>query len=96
MATGDGVQNRKEVSRFDLVSTMEEEGSQLLLHGDGDGMQNRKKVGVADGHSDGNAVQVIVNKKRCRWFMLYILLRRTNQGRKVEMGAAVAIVIFKE
>ena len=38
------MQNRKEVSRFDLVSTTEEEGIQLLLQGDGDGMQNRKKV----------------------------------------------------
>ena len=74
---------------------MEMMGFQLLLHGDGDGMQNRKKVGVADGHSDGNAVQVIVNKKRCRWFMLYILRRRTNQGRRIERGAAVAIVIFE-
>ena len=44
IATGDVAQNRKEVLRFDLVSTMEEEGIQLLLQGDGDGMQNRKKV----------------------------------------------------
>ena len=49
---------------------MEMMGFQLLLHGDGDGMQNRKKVGVADGHSNGEAVQMIVNKEQCRCFKL--------------------------
>ena len=33
------------VSRFDLVSTTEEEGIQLLLHCDEDGMQNKEVVG---------------------------------------------------
>ena len=50
----------------DLGSTKEEEGIQLLLHGDGDGMQNRKKVVsrmVMGGHSNGDAVQMIVNKR---------------------------------
>ena len=81
MATGDGMQNRKEVSRFDLVSTKEEEGIQLLLHGDGDGMQNRKKVvsrmGTAmamlcKGLSTRNGVGV----------SCCVLRRRTNQGRR--------------
>ena len=51
--------------------------------------------GVADGHSNGNAVQRIVNKKRCRCFMLCTAATYKSR-KKVEMGAAVAIVIFKE
>ena len=64
-----------------LMSSKEEEGIQLLLHGDGDGMQNRKKVvsrmGTAmamlcKGLSTRNGVGV----------SCCVLRRRTNQGRR--------------
>ena len=59
------------------------------------GCKIRRRYGVADGHSNGNAVQRIVNKKRCRCFMLCTAATYKSR-KKVEMGAAVAIVIFKE
>ena len=75
-----------------LMSTKEEEGIQLMLHGDGDGMQNRRAsraVGkrlmvsrkVMSGHSDGEAVQMIVSKKWWRWFML-LCTAATYKSRK--------------
>ena len=45
---------------------MEMMGFQLLLHSDGNGMQNRKKVVsrmMLGRHSNGGAVQMIVNKR---------------------------------
>ena len=78
-----------------VMATKEEEGIQLLLHCDGRWDAKSEEGGVADGHSNGNAVQRIVNKKRCRCFMLCTAATYKSR-KKVEMGAAVAIVIFKE
>ena len=72
------------------MSTKEEEGIQLLFHGNGDGMQNREKVVsrmVMVGHSNDDAVQMIVNKGRGRHTVVVAWRRRWDA--KSEEGGVV-------
>ena len=74
-----------------VMATKEEEGIQLLSHGD--------RQRVTDG--DGRAQQWRCCANDCQQengvgvTCCCVLQRRTNQGREIERGAAVAIVIFK-